>query len=80
MTITKYTMLNFDKSKCRKEQFHQIKVKVFHSFSGKKTWQTWKLCKEHYVNFIKNNGKGYAVIYKKKPDAIVIDYKLQEGI
>jgi hypothetical protein len=47
---------------CKKEIFKIFKVQVFHPNSGRKTWQTWKHCKEHFIQFIKFQGQQIILI------------------
>lgn len=66
------------KSVCRKPVFHAVKVRVLHPISGRKTWQTWKLCELHFLKILKENGDGWFSSYKKKPNAPVMECKIVE--
>jgi hypothetical protein len=74
------TILNLEnKERCKREYYWSIKVRLFHPFSKRKSWQKWDLCKIHYMNFLESEGKGWSCFRKKLNDhSPVIDYKLLE--
>ena len=55
-----------DGTKCNQKLFAKIKVQVIHPPTGRKSWQTWKLCQHHLVDLLNKEGKEYASWYKKK--------------
>lgn len=65
-------------NRCRKPTFAVLKVKVFHPDSLRKSTQTWYMCKQHFLLFIKDKGKNWFCRYrnKKKEDAPIIDYEI----
>lgn len=70
------TVGTIQKKKCKNKVYLIFKVKVFHLRSGRKTWQTWALCKKHFDQFHQEQGQGWASTYKNKEDAPVIGYKI----
>ena len=67
-----------DKKKCKNiDYITNLKVNVIHSNSGRKTWQTWKICKKHFLLFMSVEGKGWEVYYKNKASAFVMGYKIE---
>lgn len=66
---------------CKKPYFKEIRVRVFHPESNRKTWQTWYHCKEHFKLFLETKGKGWFTDYKgKQPEAPVIGYEIKNEI
>lgn len=51
---------------CRKSIYRLFRVKVFHPNSGRKTWQTWRFCLEHFNKFLETNGEGWSCHYRKE--------------
>jgi len=56
-----------------------IKVQVFHPDTLRRTWNTWRLCEDHYAEFAARKGEGYYCWYREKGDegnAQVIQYRI----
>lgn len=70
---------NGEKMVCKEEVYIKIKVRVFHPTTNRKTWQSWKLCKHHFHEFLTRNGEGYYCFYPRKPfkgECPVIDFQV----
>jgi hypothetical protein len=63
---------------CKKPIYRLFKVKVFHPNSGRKSWQTWRFCYDHFNKFVKTNGEGWFCHYRKEDlEAPVIEFNLE---
>jgi len=64
--------------RCKNPYFITFKVQIFHPKSLRRSWQTWKACKEHFERFIENPQNFYTWYPKRlnRPDAPVIGYKI----
>lgn len=82
MIIKKRTKCNCwtkQKKRCNKTLFIILKVQVFHPNSNRRAWQTWYLCREHFLSLESVEGKGWGCFYKsgERPFAPLIQYKIK---
>lgn len=64
--------------KCKEEYYGTIRVQLFHLKSLRRSWQTWKMCKKHFFQFVEKDGKGWFCWYKNgKTDAQVIKFIIE---
>ncbi len=70
------------KNRCKTTSFAPIKVNLIHSDTGRKSKQTWHLCKKHFNIFMNTQGEGWEAVYLKKPNkrAIVTGYQILDSL
>lgn len=68
------------KVRCTESVYRIFKVQIIHPNTGRKTWQTWRLCKQHFDEFMKVKGEGWFCRYnnKDRPLCPVVKFTIDE--
>jgi hypothetical protein len=63
--------------RCKSPLYRRFRVRVRHYKTGRRTWQTWRLCKAHYILFLETAETGHweNLDRKGQPLAAVINWE-----
>lgn len=74
------TLDHVDHKICNKPSYTFFRVHLLHIKSNRKSWQKLYVCKTHFLEFLKSEGKEWVQLTNEnKIRSLVLDYQLGES-